>query len=543
MNRPLTRSRLLRAATGGALALALLPGQLLAARTRAPHLFRIAVRNRGRRYLGDRRLFATVSPRVPGRDAARVAFQLDRPGKVKLEALRVLRSIRPVWQVEYELGPGAHELEWQPDPALSVGSYVMRLSVEDEGGLRRVYGGKRPSRADRSRTPVVRLLGVEGMFARRSYAAGETMQLTITTDAKALSLEILRCGTEDGFTDRNDEMRGLPVGPPVTLDWRRNRGRATTIAVPGGPWISGVYAARLTTDDGRVGFAPIVIRPPVLGTVREAVIMPTNTWQAYNFYDGNGDGWGDTWYAGGSPPVDLRRPYRQRGVPPWWRRYDVGFQRWLVSTGRTPDQLADDDLEAFPSGDELRKLYDLVVFPGHSEYMTQHAYDVVERYRDLGGRLIFLSANNFFWKVTKRGGVMRRAKRWRDLGRPEARLCGVQYKANDDGSRQGVYYVIDAGAAPWLFAGTGLENGMTIGEGVGGYGIEVDGTTPDSPPGTKVLALIPSLFGPGLHGEMAYYETEAGARVFSAGVLDFCGSVVFWPQRRLLENVWRHMRS
>jgi hypothetical protein len=544
METRLTRSRLLRAAAGGAAALALAPGAALAARARAPHLYRLAVRNPGRRYLGDRRLFATVSPSVPGRDAAKVAFQLDRAGKVKLEAVRTaLRSIRPVWTVEYEFAPGRHELEWKPDPALPPGSYVMRLSVEDGQGLRRVYGGKRPSRPERGRSPVIRLLSVEAMFERRSYAAGQPMQLTILTDARALNLEILRCGPEDGFTDRNDEMRGLPVGPATTIDWRRNRGQAATITVPSGPWISGVYAAKLTTDDGRVGFAPIVIRPPTLGTVREAVVMPTNTWQAYNFYDEDGDGWGDTWYAGGSPPVDLRRPYRERGVPPRWRRYDVAFQRWLVWNSRTPDQLADDDLEAFASGDDLRKLYDLVVFPGHSEYMTQHAYDVLERYRDLGGRMIFLSSNNFFWRVSKHGNTMRRVKRFRDLGKPEARVLGVQYKGNDNGSKQGVYYVIDTDAAPWLFAGTGLKNGMTLGESVGGYGIEVDGTTPDSPPGTKVLALIPSLFGPGLHAEMAYYETEAGARVFSAGVLDFCGSVVFWPQRRLLENVWRHMTS
>ncbi len=502
------------------------------------------MRNPGRSYLGDRRLFATVSPSVPGRDAARIAFQLDRPGKVKLEALRTaLRSIRTVWQVEYEFGAGRQVLEWKPDPALPPGSYVMRLSVEDRQGLRRVYGGKRPARPERGRSPVVRLLGVEALFQRRSYAAGEPMRLTITTDARALNLEILRCGVEDGFTDRNDEMRGVPVGPAVPIDWRHNRGKATTISVPGGPWISGVYAAKLTTDDGRVGFAPVVIRPATLGSVREAVIIPTNTWQAYNFYDENGDGWGDTWYAGGSPPVDLRRPYRERGVPPHWRRYDVGFQRWLVWTSRTPDQLSDDDLEAFPNGDELRKLYDLVVFPGHSEYMTERAYDVIERFRDLGGRLIFLSANNFFWKVSKSDGMMQRVKKFRDLGRPESRVLGVQYRANDNGSKQGVYYVIDADSAPWLFAGTGLMNGMTLGETVGGYGIEVDGTTPDSPPGTKVLALIPSLFGPGLHAEMTYYETPAGARVFSAGVLDFCGSVVFWPQRRILDNIWRYMRA
>ena len=136
--------------------------------------------------------------------------------------------------------------------------------------------------------------------------------------------------------------------------------------------------------------------------------------------------------------------------------------------------LAEDDLEAFPSGDELRRLYDLVVFPGHTEYVTEHAYDVVQRFRDLGGRLIFLSANNFFWKVEKNGQSMRRIKLWRDLGRPESALMGVQYRANDDGSRQGVFKVTNTAGAPWLFEGTGLANGALLGETVGGYGIEID---------------------------------------------------------------------
>ena len=173
--------------------------------------------------------------------------------------------------------------------------------------------------------------------------------------------------------------------------------------------------------------------------------------------------------------------------------------------------------------------------------MTEHAYDVVERYRDLGGRLIFLSANNFFWKVEKQGQALRRVAQWRTLGRPEARLCGVQYRTNDDGARQGSFYAPDVSAAPWLFEGTGLENGDTIGDEVGGFGIEIDTTTPLSPPGTRVLAVIPNLFGPGLHAEMAYYETEAGARVFSAGVLDFPAVLLYPSGFRLMDNLWRHM--
>ena len=173
--------------------------------------------------------------------------------------------------------------------------------------------------------------------------------------------------------------------------------------------------------------------------------------------------------------------------------------------------------------------------------MTAHAYDVVERYRDLGGRLVFLSANNFFWKVEKANSAMRRMGLWRDQGRPEARLIGVQYRANDDGTRQAPFTVVGADAAPWLFVGTDIVNGSTFGEVVGGYGIEIDSRTADSPPGTAVIATVPDLFGPGASGEMTYYETPTGARVFAAGVLDFGGSVTFWPIRRMLENLWRHM--
>ena len=271
----------------------------------------------------------------------------------------------------------------------------------------------------------------------------------------------------------------------MPIDWTGKRSGPVTITVQTGGWPPGVYAARLTTDDGRIGFAPV--RPPRTSRPSRAgssIVMPTNTWQAYNFYDRDGDGWGDTWYAGGSPPVDLTRPYRDRGVPPRFKTYDRAFLRWLARTGRTPDFAADDDLETFATGDDLRARYDLIVFPGHSEYMTAHAYDVIERYRDLGGRLIFLSANNFFWKVETDGSTMRRVKLWRDARAARRRACSASSTApTTTARRQGPYTVVAAEAAPWLFDKTGLVTGSTFGETVGGYGIEIDMATPDSPPG------------------------------------------------------------
>ena len=164
-------------------------------------------------------------------------------------------------------------------------------------------------------------------------------------------------------------------------------------------------------------------------------------------------------------------------------------------------------------------------------------YDAIERFRNLGGNLIFLSANNFFWRVTRAGDVLTRTAMWRDIGRPEAALIGVQYLANDRGERQGALRARRQ-RDRWLWAGTGLGRGSTVGDAIGGYGIEIDHVTSDSPTGTTVVAEIPDLFGPGLTAEMAYYETPNGAKVFAAGALDFGGSASTWPVSRMLENLW-----
>jgi len=282
--------------------------------------------------------------------------------------------------------------------------------------------------------------------------------------------------------------------------------------------------------------------------------MPTNTWQAYNFRDGDGNGWGDTWYAKGREnTVRLGRAFLRRGVPPHYRKYDVGFLRWFHRTAKQADFLSEADLERVRTPGELMAAYDLVVFPGHMEYVTRHEFNLIEGYRNLGGNLMFLSANNFFWEVRRRGGTLQRLGLWRDQGRPESALLGVQYRANDRGKVQRPFIVRSVATAPWLWAGTGLRDGDTLGAELGGYGIEIDQLTPFSPPGTLVLADIPNLFGPGLTAQMTLYENSAGARVFSAGAIDFGGTATRptaprglegrWTIGRVLENLWARLAT
>jgi hypothetical protein len=359
-------------------------------------------------------------------------------------------------------------------------------------------------------------------FQQRSYAPGQRAELRLWTVVPHVTARFFHAGPERLRSARDDVLGGVPAAPAFLLA----AGADQRLAVPHGP--SGLYFLQLTAPGGKLGYAPFVLRPPRLGGSRVLVVLPTNTWEAYNFRDVDGNGVGDTWYA--DPyynGVDLTRPFLNRGVPPHYRGYDRGFLQWLAHTGKRPDVLADDDLERL-SGGQLARHYDLVVF-----------WSAIRDYRNLGGNLAFLSANDFFYKVDRIGHRLYRRGHWYDFGRSDASLIGAGYVGwNHNRYRNRPYVVTGARAAPWLFEGTGLENGDSFGN----YGIEINQLTAASPPGTAVLAQIKDTFGPGKSAEMTYYTTTGGAKVFSAGAINFGGSAQLPVVSLLLTNLWRHLR-
>ena len=519
----------------------------------APKLSQFRAHNRSRPFAGDGRMLTTISPNRDGlRDFARIRFTLEERARVTFQVARTSHVLDPVYRRSTVLGAGPKTFTWYPRRTAPARTYLVRITLRDRAGNRRTYGSSNATNGRRVTAPVVRVLGLEAAFTRESYRPGQIATLAVSTDAPWFKLVIARAGGEDVPTYDDTIMHGVPVTKPRWVRWTAKRDRTHTLRVRIGSWGSGLYFVRLVSSDRRTGFAPFVLRPTKPGGGRVAVVLPTNTWQAYNFRDGNGNGWGDTWYAkGGDDRVLLGRPFLRRGVPPHYRKYDLGFLRWLYRTGKQPDFLSESDYGRIGTGEQLIAAYDLIVFPGHMEYVTRHEYDLTQRYRDLGGNLMFLSANNFFWEVRRQGRFLVRQALWRDQDRPEAALLGVQYRANDRGKVQRPFVVRSAATAPWLWAETGLGDGSTLGAELGGYGIEIDQMTAHSPPGTLVLADIPDLFGPGLTAQMTYYETPAGAKVFSAGAIDFGGTATKptarrgeegrWTVGRVLENLWARL--
>jgi hypothetical protein len=512
---------------------------VLAALALSPALHDLHVTNGSTPFAGDGRLLTTVSPNGDGfRDRAVVHFRLTRPARVELQvvATNMVRAgqggTSVVWHTarRFAAGPGA--LTWRPARSTQPRTYILRLRVGT-----RVYGAYGPG--GHQNAPVVRVQGIDAAFTKRSYAPGESAELRLATDAHVLRLQVFAYQAPGRPSEQDVHTNGLAKTGPIRIDWSAHRDAPGLLdVVRAGDWPSGLYFVRATAADGRVGYAPFIIRPRTLGTHRVAVVLATNTWAAYNFEDADGDGWGDSWYVTGRHnSVDLQRPFLDFGVPFRFRDWDLELIAWLNRTGRSVDFLSDDDLDRVASGDELARRYDLVVFPGHEEYVTQHEYDVIQRYRDLGGNLAFLAANNLYRRVDRAGHELVRRAPWRDLGRPEASVVGVQYVGSNNGARQAGYTVTGASQAPWAFAGTGLADGDVFGR----YGIEIDARTAASPRATQVLARIPNLLGGGRTAEMTYYETPAGAKVFAAGVINFGASLGDPAVERLLENVWARL--
>ena len=172
-----------------------------------------------------------------------------------------------------------------------------------------------------------------------------------------------------------------------------------------GAWPSGLYFARLRAADGRVGFAPFVVRPFRLGEHPVAVVLPTLTWQAYNLRDENRDGSGDSWYADSddddSARTALPEPRRAVQLPALrTARPALACRAPASESTCSPSGIS----SRFRARQRSPKAYDLIVFPGHHEYVTTREYHLVEGYRDRGGNLAFLYANNYYWQVVRHEG-------------------------------------------------------------------------------------------------------------------------------------------
>ena len=187
--------------------------------------------------------------------------------------------------------------------------------------------------------------------------------------------------------------------------------------------------------------------------------------------------------------------------------------------------------------------YSAIVFPGHTEYYEPATYDLLKRYRDGGGNLVFLQANPFYRQVRidrEHNAVVMTDYDARE-GRSDFALTGVGYDGCCFPKARAAPYTAATGRAyervRWLFRGTGIGPGQRFGVAAS----ESDRIDPELTPRDHVVAgkaVIEGKHGV-INATMVWSHAGRGS-VFATGNYTFLrmGRGLTY---KLLDNVWRKL--
>lgn len=413
---------------------------------------------------------------------------------------------------------------------------------------------------------------IEGYVSATSFNRGETVSVHVNTAASTFNLEVFRMGYYGGAGARQvysaanlkggaQKMPCLNPDGVIECDWAVSHAftvPATTDPTQWNYWTSGVYLARITTNDSarNDSYMIFVVRDDARSASFVAQ-LPITTYQAYNYWGGKSLYTGcvnhtATWACPNGQPnataVSFSRPYTpssnpaaaygagagefltnvqtvQEGYPISSAAFDYNMVRWLEKQGLDVKYITNLDLHR-----DQNVLHDAKAFVsfGHDEYYSSSMWNNLVAARDSGTNLAFFSSNQIYWRVRFASGARGQANGimlcykyaqdpiasgdlrtglFRDLGKPEAALIGGQYvTAPVTGD------ITVTNASHWLFSGSGASN-TTVLRGLLGY--EVNAIAPTiSPANVESLA---HTTGDGFESDISYYVAPSSAQVFATG--------------------------
>ena len=399
---------------------------------------------------------------------------------------------------------------------------------------------------------------IDGYTVEQSVAPGGTVQLhvAVATPDLRYRIQVYRLGWYGGVGARGKaclpdpncqgDKAGLtqPAGPPpmdpVTGEVEAGWPVTDTIDV-GADWVSGYYIAQLILTSGpNIGTArwvAFVVRQPASHST-VMVQVPVTTWLAYN-------GWGGKSVYDNKSANGVRANHVSFARPTWAAEfhmfdYEYPFVRFMERNGYDVSYATDVDVHRSPS--QLRN-HRLIMVAGHDEYWSAEMRDGWDAARDAGVNIANVGANTAYWQVRFEDGEhtmvvykstadpiadpARRTLQFRDVGRPECELFGVQYDYSDaiDGIVRSYGVVNESLSNPW-FAGTGFS-ANSISRNTVGY--EWDLITPgcDVPTPTPLFHWDdPADALPG--ADAVTYTAPSGAKVFSSGSMQFSYGLDPW---------------
>lgn len=251
---------------------------------------------------------------------------------------------------------------------------------------------------------------IQGYTTKYSYLPGERVDFKVKTDSPNWEIRIFRMGWYGGAGARHLEN----VTPSVPLPQQQPTNTffdQDTLLNDYGAWevsaswtipptaVSGVYYALLQRlDNADSNHCIFVVRRN--GPSDILVQTSEMTWQAYNRYDGN-----SLYYANASVDVkglgraykvSYNRPIFGGGIENEFMGCEVALVRFLERNGYDVSYCGGIDVHEDGS---LLLDHKVFISSGHDEYNSAEQRTHVTSARDAGVNLIFMTGNEYFWKV------------------------------------------------------------------------------------------------------------------------------------------------
>ncbi len=402
---------------------------------------------------------------------------------------------------------------------------------------------------------------IEGYCSRQSVRTGETLDIMVSaTPARKFQLEIFRLGYYGGRGARLMTDLGVlpaqtqPTPKPGEKNLHECRWEPTTQLKIPADWISGVYVGRMTTIPESAAeaywqsYVVFIVRDE-----RPADILfqcSDNTWQAYNRWPNNYSVY--THPKGGQGPwadVSFDRPYGREAQYTGivndpltvgageFLPFEFPLAYWLEEHGYDVSYCTNSDLLTPERGLKCKAFISV----GHDEYWDIRQFRSVEKMRDAGVNLLFLSGNSVCWVTPFRASSDGRPNRIMFRGGPYGadNVYAIDRQKDhgpfpehgpDEGLLMGARNVepVNGGGDwictqpdNWIFTGTGMKKGDRI---PGLIGWEYHGQ-PANIPGLEVVGAGTAWVGGDRPQQWTatVYPGPKGNFVFNA-------ATIFWAQ-------------
>jgi len=342
---------------------------------------------------------------------------------------------------------------------------------------------------------------LEGYTTTNSISPGNTLEIFISTNQKNITGQVIRWGVQESPCSKS-EIRGHFIQKLDKIGENR-------VLIPiKKHWKTGIYMVQLKAESGMSTNIIFIVRPKVLGSFsNSAVILATNTWQAYNSYPNNGRFPAGGFYRptpyGTVDTITFDRPYNSSskpgfaGLPYAFYNYVASLVHFLEKHHYRCEYLAEDDI--WSKG--LILPYKTLIFGDHTEYITLHEQENLVRFLNNGNNIIYTNGNPFYAQIHASGNNRNISLMWdgknRDtslygnkkhipFGRfyPESQITGVGFKINIKNVKEFFLPYTVVNPNHWVYKGTKLKKGNKFGS----FGDERDVVNEYSPKNIEILA-------------------------------------------------------